>query len=270
MSEKFNLKWNDFESNISKSFSKLRGESQLFDVTLVGQDQKKVSAHKVVLSACSDFFRNIFYSNTHSHPMLYLDGVDSTDINLMLDYIYQGEVHIHQEHLDRFLNGANKFQLKGLIESDAVVDNSGDMKTDELKQYANNDEVDDLIQQAAKPKVKELYTHKPNMERAVRMTKDPSQMIDASNVDVKQLYQELIVKENGNFKCTVCEKTMGHKASMERHVETHMTGLSYDCKQCGITLRSRMFIIIITVIKSFLVGRGKYLLIINLNLNIDL
>ena len=65
-------------------------------------------------------------------------------------------------------------------------------------------------------------------------------MIDASNMDVKQLYQELIFKEDGYFRCSVCEKSMGHKASMERHVEIHMTGLSYDCKHCGKTFRSRI------------------------------
>ena len=241
MSEKFNLKWNDFESNISKSFSKLRGESQLFDVTLVGQDQKKVSAHKVVLSACSDFFRNIFYSNTHSHPMLYIDGVYSTDIYLMLNYIYQGEVYIHQEHLDRFLEGANKFQLKGLMQSDAEVKNSGDMKTDELKL---NEEIEELMQdqplisqEAKNLNFNQIYK---NEGRALRVKPDSFQMIDASNMDIKQLYQELILVKGGNFKCSVCEKIMGHKGSMERHVETHMTGLSYDCKHCGVTLRSRM------------------------------
>ena len=59
------------------------------------------------------------------------------------------------------------------------------------------------------------------------------------HVDVTQMYQELIMNEDGQFRCTVCGKTMGHKANMERHVETHMTGLSYDCKHCGETFRSR-------------------------------
>ena len=233
MSEKFNLKWNDFETNISKSFSKLRGESQLFDVTLVGQDQKRLSAHKVVLSACSDFFRNIFYSNTHSHPMLYLDGVDSTDIYLMLNYIYQGEVKIHQEHLDRFLDGANKFKLDGLMGS--AVKSFGDMKTEHLNHH---EEVEDLMQ-VKQPQITKAFTPKPHKERALRVIQDSSEMIDASNKDIKQLYQDLIFGKEGNFKCTVCEKTMGHKGSMERHVETHMTGLSYDCKHCGEKIRSR-------------------------------
>ena len=38
----------------------------------------------------------------------------------MLDYIYQGEVQIYQEHLDRFLEVAKKFKLDGLMAEDSV------------------------------------------------------------------------------------------------------------------------------------------------------
>ena len=122
-SDKFSLKWNDFEKNVSKSFSQLRQETGLFDVTLVSSDQQQVSAHRLVLSACSDFFKTIFHSNTHSHPLLYLDGVDNREINLMLDYIYQGEVQIYQENLDRFLQIAEKFKLDGLLAENGKNEN---------------------------------------------------------------------------------------------------------------------------------------------------
>ena len=112
-SEKICLKW-----NVSNSFSQLRQQTGLFDVTLVSRDQKQVSAHRLVLSACSEFFKTIFHSNTHSHPLLYLDGVDHGEINLMLDYIYKGEVQIFQDCLDRFLSIAEKFQLDGLLGTD--------------------------------------------------------------------------------------------------------------------------------------------------------
>ena len=51
MSEKFSLKWNDFQSNVSRTFSLLRSEEEFFDVSLVSDDQKMMSAHKLVLSA---------------------------------------------------------------------------------------------------------------------------------------------------------------------------------------------------------------------------
>ena len=115
MSEKFSLKWNDFESTVSNSFGLLRQEKDFFDVTLVSDDERQIPAHKLVLSACSDFFKSILRNNSHSHPLLYLSGIHSTNLSLILDYIYQGEVQIYQEHLDSFLEVAQKLKIEGLI-----------------------------------------------------------------------------------------------------------------------------------------------------------
>ncbi len=72
MSEKFSLQWNDFQAVVSQSFSALRQEKDFFDVTLVSDDEVQISAHKLVLSACSAFFKSILKRNSHSHPLLYL------------------------------------------------------------------------------------------------------------------------------------------------------------------------------------------------------
>ena len=113
MSEKFCLKWNDFNSNVSKSFGLLRNEEYLHDVTLVSDDNLQVSAHKLVLSACSEYFKNIFKNNKHPlhHPLVCLSGVSSEDLNNVVDYMYNGEVQIYQEYLDRFLNIAQRSKL---------------------------------------------------------------------------------------------------------------------------------------------------------------
>ena len=94
MSEKFCLKWNDFHSNVSKSFGLFRNEDYLHDVTLVSDDHHHVSAHKLVLSACSEYFKNIFKLNNkpNAHPLICLDGVKSDDLKNIIDYIYNGEV----------------------------------------------------------------------------------------------------------------------------------------------------------------------------------
>ena len=71
MSDKFCLKWNDFNTNVSKSFGIFRNEDYLHDVTLVSDDQHQVTAHKLVLSASSDYFKNIFKNNKLSNLFLY-------------------------------------------------------------------------------------------------------------------------------------------------------------------------------------------------------
>ena len=74
-SEKFCLRWNDFESNVSTAFRDLREEKDFFDVTLACDDSSQVAAHKVILAACSPFFREVLRRNPHQHPLLYLKGV---------------------------------------------------------------------------------------------------------------------------------------------------------------------------------------------------
>ena len=59
MTEKFCLMWNDFQSNVTSAFSQLRTITYYQDVTLVSDDYKNVSAHRIILSACSDFFNEI-------------------------------------------------------------------------------------------------------------------------------------------------------------------------------------------------------------------
>ena len=113
--EKFSLKWNDFTSNTSKAFSSLRHEDYLHNVTLVSNDNQQVSAHKLVLSACSEYFRSIFKNNPNKHPFLCLDGVTKQDLTNIMDYMYNGEVHVYQDDLDRFLNMAERFKLQGLL-----------------------------------------------------------------------------------------------------------------------------------------------------------
>jgi len=117
-SEKFCLRWNDFESNISVAFRELREEKDFFDVTLACDDNQ-VQAHKVILSACSPFFRNVLRKNPHQHPLLYLKGVKYQELLSVLNFMYQGEVNVAQEELNSFLAVAEDLRVKGLTQSNS-------------------------------------------------------------------------------------------------------------------------------------------------------
>ncbi|XP_023339304.1 protein abrupt isoform X29 [Eurytemora carolleeae] len=120
--EKFCLKWNDFESNISLAFREIRDEKDFFDVTLACDDDQ-LQAHKVILSACSPFFRNILKRNPHQHPLLYLKGVKYSDLQSVLNFMYHGEVNVAQDELNSFLAVAEELRVKGLTQN-----NSGSTK----------------------------------------------------------------------------------------------------------------------------------------------
>ena len=117
MSDKFCLRWNDFESNISSALKDLKDDEDLQNVTLVAGDSQ-VQAHKLILSACSPFFRSVLKRNKHSHPLLYLKGVRYPDLVALVDFIYYGSVNIAQDDLNSFLAVAEDLKIKGLTQGE--------------------------------------------------------------------------------------------------------------------------------------------------------
>jgi len=135
-SEKFCLKWNDFEANVSSAFRDLRDEKDFFDVTLACDDNQ-IEAHKVIVSACSPFFRNVLKRNPHQHPLLYLKGVKYRELLAVLNFMYQGEVNVAQDDLNCFLSVAEELKVKGLTQgssdSQSQPRQSAEPKTESFK-----------------------------------------------------------------------------------------------------------------------------------------
>jgi len=110
--EKLCLRWTDFESNISGALRELREDQGFYDVTLAC-DEDQIQAHKVIIAACSPFFRTVLQRNPHTHPLLYLKGVKLSDLKSVLDFMYNGEVNMAEEELNSFLNVAEELKVKG-------------------------------------------------------------------------------------------------------------------------------------------------------------
>ncbi|XP_055386406.1 protein abrupt isoform X4 [Condylostylus longicornis] len=113
--QQYALKWNDFQTSILSSFRHLRDEEDFVDVTLAC-DQRSYRAHKVVLSACSPYFRKLLKANPCEHPIVILRDVKSEDVESLLRFMYNGEVHVNQEHLSDFLKTAQLLQVRGLAD----------------------------------------------------------------------------------------------------------------------------------------------------------
>merc|ERR1712126_375396 len=232
MSEKFCLKWNDFSSNASKSFELFRNEEYLQDVTLISDDQHQVTAHKLVLPAASEYFKNIFKKNKAPNPFLCLDGISSTDLNNILNYIYNGEVQIFQENLDRFLNVAQRFKLEGLL-------------GDRIKEEKEEHEKEIIVPSSNPPskirkldKAKSEQTHTFTESTSIQLNYTPMDSNDLQEIDQK-LYEHMEKNSDGKYSCKMCAKNGLDKTNMKLHVESHVEGLSFLCNTCGKDFRSR-------------------------------
>ena len=225
MAEKYCLRWNDFQANVTSSFRKLRNADDFYDVTLVSDDHQQVSAHKVVLSASSEYFKNILKKNKHSHPLLCLNGVKFNDLHNILDYIYNGEIQIFQDDLDSFLATAKRFQLEGL--------NQGKEDNDEMTHVKNENIEDDFMP---------LVSNSENDSKSGKKERTISvQSFNFENIaELDKKIEEFITRQlDGTYQCTTCGKISKAKKDIKEHVEVHFDGLSFPCRYCDKSLRSR-------------------------------
>ena len=248
--EKFNLKWNDFLANVSNSFRILRKENDFYDVSLVSDDDQVVFAHKVVLSASSDFFKSILRIADHSKPMIYLSGVDSKELNHILDYIYEGEVQLCQGDLDNFFNVAQKLKINGII-GEGIVDNKDER--DEVDKYCEPQEIfeEPSFANDTKVETKSRLKNLKTIEKIEYNTKKYDRTVSVvtngdTNVyeEAKRAVDDLIIKESDNcWVCSVCNRSSKTNSDMRRHAEVHIEGLSFPCQLCGDTFRSRRLLV---------------------------
>ena len=113
--QNFQFKLNNFQSNVLQSFSFMRNETVFQDVTLVTDDLYHVRANKVILSASSEYFRDILMKVNHPNPLLCLEGVGLEVLNNILDYIHCGEILIPQKGISEFLKCSQRFKLEGVL-----------------------------------------------------------------------------------------------------------------------------------------------------------
>nr|CAD7459562.1 unnamed protein product [Timema tahoe] len=111
--QQFNLKWNNHTNNILQVFMDHLSSEQLVDCTLSCQGQF-LKAHKMVLSACSPYFQELFRQHQIPHPIIIMNGMKFIDIKLVVEFMYRGEIKVLEAELEGLLAAAETLQVKGL------------------------------------------------------------------------------------------------------------------------------------------------------------
>uniref|UniRef100_A0AAG5DV94 BTB domain-containing protein n=1 Tax=Anopheles atroparvus TaxID=41427 RepID=A0AAG5DV94_ANOAO len=114
--QQFSLRWNNYTTYIAGAFDSLRYEEDFVDVTLCCEG-RKIRAHKILLSACSPYFKEVFKENPCQHPVIIFKNVRYTDLMSLVEFMYQGEVSVAQDQLPSFLHTAELLSIRGLTDS---------------------------------------------------------------------------------------------------------------------------------------------------------
>ena len=113
-SDKFILKWHEFQENMMDSVGSLMENNNFADVTLICEDGEEIKAHKIILASSSLFFEKLLARSTHPYSLIYMRGVKSEILLEIINFLYNGEASILQENLMTFLSICDELKVKGL------------------------------------------------------------------------------------------------------------------------------------------------------------
>lgn len=111
----FCLRWNNYQSNMVNVFDQIFHDEKYVDVTLVCEGTF-IKAHKIVLSACSPYFQQIFDTVATPHPVIVLKDMLLSELKPILDFMYKGEIYVAKDQIGVLLRVAESLKVRGLAE----------------------------------------------------------------------------------------------------------------------------------------------------------
>ena len=237
--ETLQLTNSDFLKNQTKYYSDLLVSQELSDITLAC-DGYEVGAHKTILSASSQFFREVIRKSKHVNPYIYLKGVSKESLDSLLKFIYVGEATARNEDLENLVDAGNELKIIGIMKEPEIARNKV-LETEVMKKTINGDssceETEPDIQIADFLKIETGGIQGIGDENMVTEADDINEDLE------KEIAKRMTSKtdEHGikQHVCTICFKEMRLKQKMKLHIEIHLEGFSHKCKFCRVIKKTR-------------------------------
>ena len=202
--EKYSLTWHTYSDHLKNMMKELMMNEDYSDVTLVTEDKKHIKANVNILSACSPVFKEIFKRDKNSKSsIVYLRGIQFSEIESILQFIYLGEATFYEERMDEFLAVAKSLEIKELCN--------------------------------AEPETNDQLDTEPLQSDPVTPTDKVEEQTVTSDVLKKFPQQERrreVVAINGRYECEPCQKTFIRQKYLTKHIQSKHEGVKYACDQC--------------------------------------
>ena len=221
------------------TFSSLLNSGDYADVTLVDQDNIRSNAHKLILGAASKFFRDIFASTPHPHPVIYL-RIPNRDMVALLSFMYEGKCAVAEAGINDFMLIASDLGImpdENGEEGEVIVlkkTNENVSETPAIETTQQNP-TDDNDEGQGKP------LSKANLDRdeAIKEEADSKDFKDANttalsnNDDIIKIEKKEIVSGRMTL-CTFCGRKFSRSRALKSHIEfKHSDGKLDACTHCG-------------------------------------
>ena len=171
------------------------------DVTLVTEDKKQIKANATILSACSPVFKDVFKKDNRSSTIMYLRGIQYSEMEPIMQFIYLGEATFYEERMDEFLAVAKLLEIKELCNAESETNYEQDFK---------------LTPQTSTNEVEEETT-----------------IFDHREETGPQKRRRAVVNVKSKYECEQCHKTYSGTGALYNHKQSVHEGVKYACDQCN-------------------------------------
>ena len=232
------------EDYMKKSLNDMLGSDEFTDITLVTDDQKQMRAHRVILSACSQVFRNMMRTPTiypHSQMVIFLRGIQHHEMEMVLKFMYQGEVSIRREEVNNFANVAKSLGIKEFcVEDEDKIED--DINGTHPSSYINlklekEDEFNECIQVDSntiiddKENVKRSVDNNDNNEN-INIESDPNNSVIHFKPNNELIVSSKVGQDLLKYSCDQCKVQFTHKGALKQHILVKHEGISNQCSKC--------------------------------------
>ena len=94
--EKYSVSWHSYSDHLKIMMKELMMNEDFSDVTLVTEDKKHIKANINILSACSPVFKDILKKEKNSNQIMYLRGIQFSELESILQFIGCSQVTRNQ------------------------------------------------------------------------------------------------------------------------------------------------------------------------------
>ena len=216
--EKYKLTWHRYSDHMREALGEMMTSSEFADVTLITDDKQKIRAHRNILSAASPVFKNILQlESKNTNPIIYLRGIQHSEMESVMQFIYLGEARFYEERMSEFLQVSKDLEIKDLSTGTEMNDQitSDNAST---KHVNNADVCEDLA-------------HSENENCADNYHTEPIIRNNAANRKVSRTSTRRI-QEGSQYSCSHCGKQFNQQKNLTRHIQSVHKGVTYACHQC--------------------------------------
>ena len=247
MSSICNYEWPDFSGHLETLLADMMSIDKFKDVTLVCGDDTEVLAHKVVLNASSQVFRNIFQNPEYVNPkfqveendqaIIYLEGIGKTEMNLLLQFMYLGSLSIESQNVQSFLKAAKDLEIDKL---QILETKCADKEYCDKKPNATQLKLKVDLKPTVEPETTEnLEGNKNDFNQKSTVSVHLGQSIKVEE-DLKVSVPTARNNSVEKIDCYKCDSTFSTRHNFMRHIETvHEKKRKYKCQQCSFDASSK-------------------------------